>query len=219
MLSAADGCELSTTTRENPLEEIQEAATSSLFPPPVFQDMWLRVQLLCAEGNAQCQWDSAIDKASPPVSATKWWGNDETDLLMSSHKTLSLPDLMSYLCGLALRIWTSFWRREGSTGMDMWNAPVVQLRQPLTYRLMESVGLGGPRWLGSSWQRGIAESGSSHDRHTRRADMRSAIPAAASFLEGDVDVAPELHLNQKFDDRMIIHWVHPVPGLELVKMS
>ena len=37
----------------------------------------------------------------------------------------------------------------------------------------------------------LAESGSSHDRHTGRADMRSAIPAAASFLEGDVDVAPE----------------------------
>ena len=53
MLSAADGCELSTTTRENRLEEI-EAATSSLFPLPVFQDMWLRVQLLCAECNAQC---------------------------------------------------------------------------------------------------------------------------------------------------------------------
>ena len=42
-----------------------------------------------------------------------------------------------------------------------WNAPVVQSRQPLTYRLMESVGLGGPKWHGSSWQRGIAESGSS----------------------------------------------------------
>ena len=34
----------------------------------------------------------------------------------------------------------------------------VQSRQPLTYRSMESV---GPRWQGSSWQRGIAESGSS----------------------------------------------------------
>ena len=43
----------------------------------------------------------------------------------------------------------------------MWNAPTVQSRQPLTYRLMESVGLGGPRWLGSSWQRGITEGGSS----------------------------------------------------------
>ena len=34
-------------------------------------------------------------------------------------------------------------------------------RQPLTYRLMKSMGLGGPRWHGSSWQWGIAESGSS----------------------------------------------------------
>ena len=80
---------------------------------------------------------------------------------MSGHKTLSPPGPMSYLCGLALRIWTSFWRREDSDGMDMWNAPMVQSRQPLTYRLMESVGLGGPKWHESSWQRGIAESGSS----------------------------------------------------------
>ena len=27
--------------------------------------------------------------------------------------------------------------------MDMWNPPMLQLRQPLTYRLRESVGLGG----------------------------------------------------------------------------
>ena len=45
--------------------------------------------------------------------------------------------------------------------MDTWNTPTVQSRQPSTYRLMESVGLGGPRWLGGSWQRGNAESGSS----------------------------------------------------------
>ena len=80
---------------------------------------------------------------------------------MSGCKTLSPPGPMSYLCGLALRIWTSFWRREDFDGMDMLNAPVVQSRQPLTYRLMESMGLGGPKWHGSSWQRGIAESGSS----------------------------------------------------------
>ena len=80
---------------------------------------------------------------------------------MSGRKTLSPPGPMSYLCCLALRIWTSFWRREDSDGMDMWNAPMVQSRQPLTYRLMESVGLGGPKWHGSNWQRGIAESESS----------------------------------------------------------
>ena len=70
--------------------------------------------------------------------------------------------------------------------MDMWNAPMVQSRQSLTYRLMENVGLGG-----------IAESGSSaidpHDRHTWRSGARSAM-RAASQIPGrgptDVDVAP-----------------------------
>ena len=38
-------------TCEKPLEEVQGAATSSLFPPPLFQDTWPRVQLLCAERN------------------------------------------------------------------------------------------------------------------------------------------------------------------------
>ena len=31
---------------------------------------------------------------------------------MSSHKTLSPPDPMSYLHGLALKIWSSFWKRR-----------------------------------------------------------------------------------------------------------
>ena len=38
------------------------------------------VQLLCVERNAACQRDLAIDKAEPPASATKWQGNDQTDL-------------------------------------------------------------------------------------------------------------------------------------------
>ena len=99
-------------------------------------------------------------------------------------------------CGLALRIWTSFWRREDSDGMDMWNAPMVQSRPPLTYRLMESVGLGGPKWYGSSWQRDCREwklsAVNPHDRHTWRSGVRSAM-GAASQLSGrghtGVDVA------------------------------
>ena len=55
MLSAAGGCELSTTTRENCLEEVQGSATSSLFTPLLFQDMWPCLQLLCTEHNAPCQ--------------------------------------------------------------------------------------------------------------------------------------------------------------------
>ena len=56
-------------TCENRLEEVQGAATSSL--PTTSQDAWPRVQLLCAECNASCQWDLAIDKAKLPTSAAK----------------------------------------------------------------------------------------------------------------------------------------------------
>ena len=125
---------------------------------------------------------------------------------------------MSYLCGLAWRIWTSFWRREDSDGMDMWNAPMVQSRQPLTYRLMESVGLGGPRWHGNSWQRWIAESGSSRPSTLMidiPGDLVWDLPCVqqASYLEGGslVWMLPlYLHVNQKsdYDDMMIsdIRW-------------
>ena len=41
-------------TCENSLEEVQRAATSSLFPPPLFQDTRPCVQLLCVEPNAPC---------------------------------------------------------------------------------------------------------------------------------------------------------------------
>ena len=133
---------------------------------------------------------------------------------MSGRKTLSPPGPMIYLCGLALRIWTSFWRREDFDGMDMWNAPVVQSRQPLTYRLMESVGLGGPKWHGSSWQRGIAESGSS-----RLSTLMIDVPGdlvwdlpcvqQASYLEGGPPMwmlPLYLHVNQKsdYDDMTVL---------------
>ena len=71
--------------------------------------------------------------------------------------------------------------------MDMWNAPMVQSRQPLTYSLKESVGLGGPR---TEWKLSAINP---YDRHTWRSGVRSAM-RAASQLPGrgttDVDVAP-----------------------------
>ena len=67
-------------TCENRLEEVQGSVTSPLFTPPLFQNTWPCVQLLCVECNALCQRDLAIDKAEPPVSAAKWPGNDQTDL-------------------------------------------------------------------------------------------------------------------------------------------
>ena len=67
-------------TCENCLEEVQGSATSSLFMPPLFQNTWPCVQLLCAECNAPYQQDLAVDKAKPPASAGKWQENDQTDL-------------------------------------------------------------------------------------------------------------------------------------------
>ena len=126
---------------------------------------------------------------------------------MSGRKTLSPPDPLSYLSSLALRNWTSFWGREGSAGMDMWNAPMVQSRQPLTYRLMEfSVGLGGLKWHGSSWQTDCREWKLSaidpHDRHTWRSGVRSAMRAASQLPGGPLMwmLPMYLHVNQKSDD-------------------
>ena len=62
---------------------------------------------------------------------------------------------------------------------------MVQSRQPLTYRLIESVGLGGPRWHGSSWQRDHREwkhlAINLHDRHTLWSCVRSAMRAASQL--------------------------------------
>ena len=132
---------------ENRLVEVQGIATSSLFLPSLFQDMWPCVQLLCAERNAPCQWDLAIDKAN----LQHLQRNDRAMIRqMSSRKTLSPPDPMSYLRSLALRIWTSFWRREGSVGMDMLNAPMVQWRQ-LAFDIQVD-GKCGPRRPKMTWK-------------------------------------------------------------------
>ena len=170
-------------TCENCLEEVQGYATSYLFMPPLFQNTWPCVQLLCAECNAPCQRELAIDKAKPPASAAKWQGNDQTDLQCQTARHCH-HQVQWATCTCAAWHWGSeLHSEEDSDGMDMWNAPLVQSRQPLTYRLMDSVGLGGPRWHGNSWQRGIAESGSSglspHDRHTWRSGVRSAMRAAS----------------------------------------
>ena len=159
-------------TCENRLEEVQGSATSSLFTPPLFQNTWPCVQLLCAEHYAPCQWDLDIDKAKRPASAAKWQGNDQTDLQCQASRNCH-HQIQWATC--ATWHWGSGPHSEGENdGIDMWNAPVVQSRQPLTYRLMESVGLGGPRWHGSSWQGGIAESGSSQISSGVRSAMRAA---------------------------------------------
>ena len=134
--------------------------TSSLPTTSLLRHVAVCIALVC---RAQCSipvrlghWQSQTFKVCS--RKTGQWSDRSA---ISSRKTLSPSGPLSYLRSLALRTWISSWRREGCAGMDIWNAPTLQSRQPVTYRLMESVGLGGPRWHGSSWQRGILESRSS----------------------------------------------------------
>ena len=157
MLSAAGGCELSTTTLvKTAWKKFKDLL--SVHATSLSKHVAVCTALVC---RAQCSMPARLGHWQSRTSSvcSEMTGQWSDRSAMSGRKTLSPPGPMSYLCSLALRLWTSFWRRED--GMDMWNAPMVQSRQPLTYRLMESVGLGGPKWHGSSWQRGIAESGSS----------------------------------------------------------
>ena len=195
-------------TCENRLEEVQGSATSPLFTPPLSRGHVYSscVRSTCSMPARLGHWQRRTSNVCSEM--TGQWSDRSA---MSGRKTLSPP--VSYLCSLALRIWTSFWRREDFDGMDMWKAPVVQSRQPLTYRLMESVGLGGPKWHGSSWQRRIAESGSS-----RLSTLMIDVPGdlvwdlpcvqQASYLEGCplMWMLPlYLHVNQKsgYDDMIV----------------
>ena len=56
MLSAAGGCEITVITRvKAALEEVQGATTTSHIQPPLLQDLWPCIQLLCAERHAPYQ--------------------------------------------------------------------------------------------------------------------------------------------------------------------
>ena len=197
-------------TCENRLEEVQGSAQSSLHATSLSKHVAMCTALVC---RAQCSMPARLGHWQSRTSSvcSEMTGQWSDRSAMSGRKTLSPPGPMSYLYGLALRIWTSFWRREDFNGIDMWNAPVVQSRQPLTYRLMKSVGLGGPKWHWSSWQREIAESGSS-----RLSTLMIDIPRdlvwdlpcmqQASYLEGGPPMwmfPLYLHVNQKSDYDMI----------------
>ena len=181
---------------------------SSLHATSLSKNMAVCTALVC---GAQCSMPAKLGHWQSRTSSVciKMTGQWSDRSAMSGRKTLSTPGPMSYLCGLALRIWTSFWRREDSDGMDMWNAPMVQSRQPLTYRLMESVGLGGPKWHRSSWQRGIAESGSSRLSTLMidvPGDLAWDLPCMQQASYMYLEVGPlmwmlplYLHVNQKSD--------------------
>ena len=71
MLSAAGGCELSSTKRVKTAWKKFKDLLQVFSSRHLSFKTWLCVQLLCAERNAPCQRDLAIDKAEPPASAAK----------------------------------------------------------------------------------------------------------------------------------------------------
>ena len=119
MLSAAGGCELSTTTRvKTAWKKFKE-----LLSVPSPRSLSFRT---CGS-----LYSSYVRSAM--LHASETWRLTKQNLqrlqrngramirqsAMSSCKMLSPSCPMSYLRGFALRIWTSFWRRDGSAGMDM----------------------------------------------------------------------------------------------------
>ena len=127
---------------------------------------------------------------------------------MSSQKTLLPSGSMSCVCSLASKTWTSSWRRKRLRWYGTFNNQTEPSSQSVTYRLKESVGLGGPRWHGSSWQRRIAESGSSLLSTLMietPGDLVWDLPSVqlASYLEGGPlmwILSLNIHVDQKSGD-------------------
>ena len=160
---------------ENILEEVQWSDSSSLFTPPLFQNTWPCVQLLCAKRNAPCQRDLVIDEAKPPASAAKWQGNDQTDLQCQAaghcHHQVHWATCVAWHWGSGphsegektLMVWTCGtlqWCSQNSlwhTGW--WKAPLGQLTWYLvgsiwvTCRSKKAkiIPIGNPRWP-PSWK-------------------------------------------------------------------
>ena len=99
---------------ENHLEELQGAATSSLFPQPLFQDTWPWVQLLCAEHNAPCQWDLGTEKAKP-----------QTDLQCQAARQ-GEKALLVWTCGMLQwcsqdSLWQTGWWKAWAWEAQRWH--------------------------------------------------------------------------------------------------
>ena len=145
MRSAASGCELSTTTHvKNAWKKFKELK-------PVLSSRHLsfktrgRVYSTCVRStmlHASGTW---------PVTKPCLQRLQRNDRAMirqicnvKQQDTATIRSI-ELLTGLGIEDLDLILKGEGSNGMDMWNAPKVQSRQPLTYMLMESMGLGGPR--------------------------------------------------------------------------
>ena len=184
-------------TCENRLEEVQGSATSPLFTPPLFQNTWPCVQLLCAERNAPCQRDLAIDKAEPPASAAKWQAmiRQICNVRLQDIVTTRSNDLLVRLgiedLGLILKERRLRWygHVEHSSGA---------IKTAFDIQVDGKRGSGRPKMTWKQlterdcreWKLSAINP---HDRRTWRSGVRSAM-RVASQISGrgptDVDVAP-----------------------------
>ena len=147
MLSAASGCEISTTTR------VKTACKKFKELLPFLSSCHLSFKTGCCVYSS-CMWSTMLHTSETwPLTKPNHQRLQQNDRAMIRQicnvklQTLSPPDPMSYLCGLALRNLTSFCRREGSAGMDIWNAPVVNsaVKTAFDLHVDGKQGLGGPR--------------------------------------------------------------------------
>ena len=216
MLSAAGGCELFQPQHVwNRLEEVQDLL-------PVLSSCHLsfktrgRVYSSCV-GSAMLHASETWPLTKPNLQRLQW--NDRAMIkqicsvrpqdIVTTRSNELLVQLGIVDLDLILKERRLWWYGHVE---PVWNAPMVQSRQPLTYRLMESVGLGSPKWHGSSWQRGIAESGGSRLSALMiniSGDLVWDLPCVqqASYLEGGplMWMLPlYLQVNQKSDYDMMI---------------
>ena len=119
MLSAADGCELANTIR---VKTVWKKFKDLL---PVLSSRHLSLKKYVAVSTAlvcgaQCSMPARLGHWQSQTSSvcSEMTGQWSDRSAMSGRKTLSPPGPMSFLCGLALRIWTS--RRE-----DWWYGRVT----------------------------------------------------------------------------------------------
>ena len=135
---------------ENHLE-VQGAASISLFPPLLFQEysMYSSCVRSARLHASDCE---TWPLRKPNLLCLQRQGNDQTDLQCQAAK--HCHHQIQWSTSTAWH-WAPGHHSEGEKAPLVWTLGTLQWcsRQPLTYRLMESMGLGGPRWHGSSWQR------------------------------------------------------------------
>ena len=194
MLSAAGGYEPSTTTHVKTawkkFKELLQVLCSRHLSFKTHGHMYsscCRAQ--CSMAVRLGHWQNQTSNVCSEM--TGQWSDRSA---MSSRKTLSTLDPMSYLCSLALRLWTSFWRRwyghvERSIG-------AVKIACDIQVNGKRGPGRSKMTWMqltvrnGREWKLSAINP---HDRHTRRSGVRSAVRAVSQLLGrglNDVGGAP-----------------------------